>query len=78
MALKAISLGLEVQDYMNDKVSSNQMISGLNEIELSQENFALFIEEHGIDLPPEQTKDLSINEYIYLRHESFRDRSIQR
>ncbi len=71
MALKAISLGLEVQDYMNDKVSSNQMISGLNEIELSQENFALFIDEHGIDLPPEQTKELSINEYVYLRHESF-------
>ena len=70
MALKGISLGLEVQDYMNDKISNKQMSSGLNEITLSKENFDLFIEEHGVDLPPEDTKDLYINEYVYLRHES--------
>ena len=70
MALKGISLGLEVQDYMNDKISNKQMPSGLNEITLSKENFDLFIEEHGVDLPPEDTKDLYINEYVYLRHES--------
>ena len=70
MALKGISLGLEVQDYMNDKISNKQMPSGLNEIILSKENYDLFIEEHGVDLPPEDTKDLYINEYVYLRHES--------
>ena len=42
MALKGISLGLEVQDYMNDKISNKQMPSGLNEIILSKENFDLF------------------------------------
>ena len=70
MALKGISLGLEVQDYMNDKISNKQMPSGLNEINLSKENFDLFIDEHGVDLPPEDTKDLYINEYVYLRYES--------
>ena len=60
MALKGISLGLEFQDYMNDKISNKQMPSGLNEIILSKENFDLFIEEHGVDLPPEETKDLYI------------------
>ncbi|MDC3132165.1 PhoH family protein [Opitutae bacterium] len=70
MALKGISLGLEVQDYMNDKISDKQMSTGLSEIILSKENFDLFREEHGVDLPPEETKDLYINEYVYLRYES--------
>ena len=71
MALKGIALGLEVQDYMNDKVSNNQLGEGFHEIELSQEDFELFVEEHGVDLPPEKTKHLFLNEYVYLRHESF-------
>ena len=71
MALKGIALGLEVQDYMNDKVSNNQLGGGFHEIELSQEDFELFVEEHGVDLPPEKTKHLFLNEYVYLRHESF-------
>ena len=71
MALKGIALGLEVQDYMNDKVSNQQIAGGFHEIDLSQEDFELFVEEHGVDLPPEKTKHLFLNEYVYLKHDSY-------
>ena len=58
MALKGIALGLEVQDYMNDKVTNKQFGNGFHEIELSQEDYELFVEEHGVDLSPEKTKHL--------------------
>ena len=70
MALKGISLGLEVEDYLSDKVSYQQMGLGLNEISVSHENYQLFIDEHGLDLPPEATKDLYINEYVYIKSDS--------
>ena len=73
MALKGIALGLEVQDYMNDKVSNMKMGSGYNELELSAKDYALFIEDHGVDLAPEATKHLYLNEYVYLKHESNRE-----
>ncbi len=71
MALKGIALGLEVQDYMNDKVTNKQFGNGFHEIELSQEDYELFVEEHGVDLSPDKTKHLFLNEYVYVKHESF-------
>ena len=44
MALKGISLGLEVQDYMNDKISNKQMSSK----KLSKENFDLFMKNMAL------------------------------
>ena len=70
MALKGIALGLEVQDYMNDRVPNMQIGSGYNHLELSQKDFQLFTEDHGVDLPSEKTKHLYLNEYVYLKHGS--------
>ncbi len=69
MALKGISLGLEVEDYLSDKVSNTHIKTGFNDILLSEQDFDLFNENHGIDLPPDQTKHLFINEYVYLRND---------
>jgi PhoH-like ATPase len=66
MALKGIALGLEVEDYMNDKVTSTKLGGGCKTIEVSDEDYERFLEEHGVDLLPEQTSHLFINEYIFL------------
>lgn len=66
MALKGIALGLEVQDYMNDKVSTAKLGGGCKTIRLDDEEYERFLEEHGVDLPPEQTSHLFINEYVYI------------
>jgi len=71
MALKGIALGLEVEDYMNDKVTSAKLGGGCKTIEISDEDYERFLEEHGVDLLPEQTSHLCINEYIFLSNGEF-------
>lgn len=72
MALKGIALGLEVQDYMNDKVRTMKMGGGCKTVTVSDEDYERFLEEHGVDLEPDQTKDLSLNEYVYLSNGEFK------
>ncbi len=72
MALKGIALGLEVQDYMNDKVSTSKLGGGCKTITVEEADFERFLEEHGVDLLPEQTSHLFINEYIFLSNGEFR------
>lgn len=71
MALKGIALGLEVQDYMNDKVTTAKLGGGMKTIEVDDAEYERFLEDHGIDLSPEQTSHLYINEYIYLSNGEF-------
>lgn len=71
MALKGIALGLEVQDYMNDKVTLSRMDGGCRTIEVDDEDYERFLEEHGVDLSPEKTSHLFINEYIYISNGEF-------
>jgi PhoH-like ATPase len=71
MALKGIALGLEVQDYMNDKVAAARLEAGCRTIEIDDEDFERFLEEHGVDLSPDQTSHLFLNEYIYLKNGDF-------
>ncbi len=71
MALKGVALGLEVQDYMNDKVANAQIGERYKSITLSDEDYERFLEEHGVDLPPEQTSHLFINEYVFLTNGEF-------
>jgi PhoH-like ATPase len=71
MALKGIALGLEVQDYMNDKVTTAKLGGGIKTIRVSDEDYECFLEEHGVDLEPDQTSHLFINEYIYLSNGEF-------
>lgn len=70
MALKGIALGLEVQDYMNDKVQSAQL-GGAKTVEVSDEDYQRFVDEHGVDLKPEQTSHLFLNEYVFLTNGEF-------
>lgn len=73
MALKGIALGLEVQDYMNDKVSGAKMGGGVQTITINDADFESFLEEHGVDLSPDVTSHLFINEYIYIANGEFRE-----
>ena len=62
MALKGIALGLEVQDYMNDKIKTANIGGGIKTVVIEDAEYARFIEEHGVDLTPELTSHLYINE----------------
>ena len=73
MALKGIALGLEVQDYMNDKVKTANIGGGIKTILLEAAEYERFLEEHGLGLKPELTRHLYINEYIYLSNGAFRE-----
>ncbi|MFU8847105.1 MAG: PhoH family protein [Opitutales bacterium] len=73
MALKGIALGLEVQDYMNDKVTGARLGGGIRDIPVSNENYKRFLAEQGVDLSPEETSHLFINEYIYLTCGEYRE-----
>ena len=73
MALKGIALGLEVQDYMNDKVKTAKIGGGIKTVVVEDAEYECFIEEHGVDLSPELTSHLYINEYIYLSNGEFRE-----
>ena len=70
MALKGIALGMEVQDYMSDKVSDAKL-GGSKTIKVDDEDYERFLEEHGVDLAPEQTSHLFINEYVYVSNGEF-------
>lgn len=65
MALKGVALGLEVQDYMNDKVTTAKA-SGYKTFKLEKAQYHQFIEEHGIELSPELTSELFINEFVFF------------
>jgi PhoH-like ATPase len=71
MALKGIALGLEVQDYMNDKVTSAKLEGGCKTIEVADEDYERFLEENGVDLSPDLTSHLYLNEYIYITNGEF-------
>ena len=73
MALKGIALGLEVQDYMNDKVTGAKLGGGIQTITIDDEDYERFLEEHGVDLSPEVTSHLFLNEYIYITNGEFRE-----
>lgn len=72
MALKGIALGMEVQDYMNDKVSDAKLGGGKT-VAVDDADYERFLEEHGVDLAPEQTNHLFINEYVYISNGEFRE-----
>jgi PhoH-like ATPase len=72
MALKGIALGQEVQDYMNDKVRAAESV-GCKTLLLEEADYERFLEEHGVDLAPEKTSHLFLNEYIYVGHGEFRE-----
>ncbi len=66
MALKGIAAGLEVQDYMNDKVTRASISEGYKSIAVSAGQFEGFLNEHVLDLDPKAATHLYINEYVFL------------
>ena len=73
MALKGISLGLHVQDYMNDKIPVAKTGGGIKTIIIEDAEYERFNREHSLDLEPEITSHLYINEYVYLSNGEFRE-----
>lgn len=66
MALKAISLGLQVEDYMNDKITAAKENDSIRTVIVEDSAFKRFKRELCLELEPEQTEHLCFNEYIYL------------
>jgi PhoH-like ATPase len=66
MALKGISLGLQVQDYMNDKIAAAKENGGIRTISVEESALKRFKRVHSLDLEPKLTEHLYLNEYIYL------------
>ena len=65
MAIKGESLGLEVQDYMNDKIGADQLYKGWREIMLSSEDINKIF-KGGLEF---QTSDYQLypNEFLHIR-----------
>jgi len=60
-----------VQDYMNDKVTPAKLGGGCKAVRLGDDDYGTFIEEHGVDLSPDETSHLFINEYVYVTNGEF-------
>ncbi len=71
MALKGIALGLEVQDYMNDKVARANISQGYKTVEVDETTFEQFVKENITSVEPSSVDHLQINEYVYLRSGSY-------
>lgn len=73
MALKGIALGLEVQDYMSDKVQTPQIGGSIQTLTVDNATYQCFLEGHGVDVSPDLTSDFHLNEYIYLSNGELRE-----
>lgn len=69
MRLKADAIGLEAEDYENDKAGrpANELYTGVTEIQLPHEALMQFKEDRRIEYPHEET--LYANQYIIMRDE---------
>ena len=65
--LKARAVGLESQDYLNDKVPEPLDEASYREIPLSIYELQRFCSEGEFDIGAEVSKPLSLNEYVLLR-----------
>jgi PhoH-like ATPase len=65
--LKARALGLESQDYLNDKVPENIDEASYQEIPLNVYELQRFCSEGGFEIDAALAKPLYLNEYVLLR-----------
>ena len=56
---------------LHERLTSAKLGGGCKTIEVCDEDYERFLEEHGVDLLPEQTSHLFINEYIFLSNGEF-------
>ncbi len=69
VALKARAVGLEAQDYLNDKVPEPVDEDAYREIPVTIYEIQRFCSEGEFDLGTEGSRDLYLNEYVLLRSE---------
>lgn len=67
VALKARAVGLEAQDYLNDKVPETDDENAYREIPVTIYEIQRFCSEGEFDLGEETAKTLYLNEYVLLR-----------
>lgn len=67
VALKARAVGLEAQDYLNDKVPKTEDEDAYREIPVTIYEIQRFCSEGEFDLGEEAAKPLYLNEYVLLR-----------
>src|SRR3954467_1949194 len=65
--LKARAVGLESEDYLNDKVPEVDEEASYHEIAVNLYELQRFASEGEFDLGPEASKPLYLNEYLLLR-----------
>jgi PhoH-like ATPase len=65
--LKARAVGLESQDYLNDKVPENVEEASYREIGVTVYELQRFCSEGAFELEPDLAKPLYLNEYLLLR-----------
>lgn len=68
MQLKALAIGLEVQDYLNDKVEARDVENyELRAIEVHPHEIQRFASSGNLDLRGPRSAGLALNEYVLLR-----------
>jgi PhoH-like ATPase len=65
--LKARAVGLESEDYLNDKVPENVEEASYREVSVNLYELQRFCSEGEFDIGPDESKPLYLNEYLLLR-----------
>ncbi|MEO7933800.1 MAG: PhoH family protein [Chthoniobacterales bacterium] len=66
MLLKALAIGLEAEDYLNDKVETENIDSQLATIEVAAHELQRFGSSRVLTISDKRTRDLLLNEYVLL------------
>jgi len=67
MQLKALSIGLVCEDYLNDKVSAKDVQTGrMKEVEVAAHELQRFGSSRSLELAADRCGELALNEYIQL------------
>lgn len=66
MSIKASSLGVESQDYQNDKINTEEIFTGYRDYEMLSEKIDL-IYMGGLDLPEDLVGKIYPNEFIHIK-----------
>jgi len=66
MSIKASSLGVECQDYQNDKINTEEIFTGYRDYEMESDKINL-VYSGGLDLPEDLIGNIYPNEFIHIK-----------
>ncbi len=66
MSIKAASLGIQVQDYQNDRIETEKIYKGYTDIVMSSSEIDKIYSE-GLDLPQGLNKEIYPNEFLHIK-----------